>query len=178
MSILQGLLAQPNQSTFVLMAKIFLGIALLIGAPFLGIGLLDRFDKAHGSDHWTEGVATITQSKVENANVGGKPGFAPRIVYTFEIRGRAWYGNMISFSKSNSRNRADVEELTQKYAVGTQHPVFYNPAEPSDCVLEKGAGWVHYLGLLVPLAFFFGGGWIVWDNGRAFWHRLNGAATA
>jgi hypothetical protein len=157
MSALQAFQGLPTHSSFLLVVKVLFGIALIAGSPFLGVNLLAQFKEARASEAWPEAIAVIKESKVVSQNVGTKPGFSPRVVYSFEVEGRTCSGSQIGLASSDSRSRSGPENLVAKYAVGTQHPVYYEPGNPQNCVLEKGADWFHYLLLGVPFLLFSGG---------------------
>ncbi len=172
MNILEGFLPNPNHSNFLLIVKVLFGIALVAGSPALAMGLIDKFHKARKSDDWAEAEATITESKVIKKKLGGDTAYAPEVAYTFEVNGKKYQGSRIALAASDSRSQATASQLAQKYSEGTHHPVYYDPSNPQNCVLEKGAGWFHYLVLLVPVVFLLGGAYVAWANGQEFWYRM------
>ncbi len=60
-------------------------------------------------------------------------------------------GTRIAFRGLASGTKSNADAIADKYAVGTRHLVYYNPANPSDAVLERGAHWLTYAGLVIPL---------------------------
>jgi hypothetical protein len=172
--ILEGFRGNPEHSSFLLTVKVFLGIALFAGSPFMAVNFVTHFNKVRSSEDWPQTVATISESKVLDTQNYSNPKirFVPSITYTFEVGGRLYKGNRIAFTASSSSTRTGPDELTSKYPMGTQHRVYYDPSDPQNCVLEKGADWFQYFLLLIPMLFLVGGLWMTWENGGALWRRL------
>ncbi|WP_395749885.1 DUF3592 domain-containing protein [Prosthecobacter sp.] len=108
--------------------------------PFLILVLMiyvtRRVKKAEA---WIEGRARITQSKVEVEHhrfVGDttKVRNLPCVAYDFNVGGKVFHGDRISVGIAPADN---VDQVLKRYAVGAEVPVFYDPENPTDCVLER-----------------------------------------
>jgi uncharacterized protein DUF3592 len=64
------------------------------------------------------------------------------VEYEFTVQGRKWRGNRISVGED--AGGANLEATLQRYPVGATATVYYDPKNPSNCVLEcelpKGFG--------------------------------------
>ncbi len=145
--------AGPNDHKSLLVAKAIFGIALALAAPFVASVTIQTFVKASQSNAWPQAEATVTRSEViTDVPLGGRgPEFTPKIEYRFTAQGKPYDGNRIAFRGTASRTKAVADAIAGKYALGTQHPVHYNPANPADSVLERGTHWLTYAGLVIPV---------------------------
>ncbi len=91
------------------------------------------------AERWPEGRARITQSKVEvgrhrfqgdTTKVTNKP----CVAYDFSVGGQVYHGGRISIGIAPADN---VDQVLKRYSVGAEVPVFYDPENPTDCVLER-----------------------------------------
>ena len=88
---------------------------------------------------WVEGRARITSSKVvaEHHRFGGdttKVRNLPAVEYEFDPGAGPIHGDRITLGSQPSDN---VDEVVKRYPVGGSVPVFYDPRNPQDCVLER-----------------------------------------
>jgi hypothetical protein len=85
-----------------------------------------------------------TSGTVESAAVAMQPEsnerklFGARVRYRYEVGGRGFTGERISFESGPSPNRGLAEAIVQRYAPGSTVRVFYDPAHPERAVLEPG----------------------------------------
>lgn len=114
---------------------------------------------------WVEGRARITQSKVaverhrfsgDTTQVKNKASVA----YDFKVGQQTIHGDRISLGFAPAD---EVDKTLKRYQAGTEVPVFYDPANPKDCVLERappvslGCLWS---GTVIFLLLYLGG--VVW----------------
>ena len=90
---------------------------------------------------WVEGRARITRSEVEveRHRFSGdttKVRNLPAVAYEFDSPIGPTHGDRISLGEAPADN---VDKVLQRYPVGATVPVFYDPANPRDCVLERTA---------------------------------------
>jgi hypothetical protein len=105
--------------------------------------------KAAESAAWLESIGTVNESKVmQGSNMlmsddegdESTPVFFPEISYTYQVAGleytskRLTFGGIKSFSK-----RENAEEAASLYPVGAQLPVYYDPKNPKEAVLDRTA---------------------------------------
>lgn len=116
------------------------GAFLIIAAPALFLGLITKLTvKVKKAALWLEGRARILVSKVEverhrfegdTTKVKNKA----FVEYTFTAGSATFRSDTISLGKAPADK---VNETLKKYPVGAEVPVFYDPANPEDCVLER-----------------------------------------
>lgn len=97
--------------------------------------------------NWTEATATIQSSNVkEKMEFSRKTG--PRtdreliVSYTFEVDGKTYRGNRWGLEKL--RGAAHAEEVAVKYATGNTVPVYYNPLNPEESMLDRTKDWLDF----------------------------------
>lgn len=165
----------PNEGDpkWFLLAKVAMGIALIIGAPFLVMPTIKKFNQARQSSSWPQTEAKITKSEVVRESRRGKPSWNPKISYHFTVEGREYTSSQVSWRGFATPIPAHAEEVAEKYPVGSVHKVFYSPDDPSQCVLESGTNWLVTLALFVPLFFVVFGGMLVYENFTYFRAQLN-----
>ena len=88
---------------------------------------------------WVEGRARITSSKVvtERHRFQGdttKVRNLPAVEYEFDPGAGPIHGDRITLGSQPADN---VDEVVKRYPVGGSVPVFYDPRNPQDCVLER-----------------------------------------
>jgi hypothetical protein len=77
----------------------------------------------------------------------------PHVEYEFRLGDRVIRGSRVSIGES-----ADTEELLNHYPVGATVPVYYNPKDPADAVLERDPPfptvWLYLIAAAVLIAGF------------------------
>lgn len=119
---------------------------------------------------WSTGKAVIKSSRsvASRHRFGGDTTQVknqPEVRYEFTVGDRTYQSERISIGD----NPADaLEEVLKRYHKGAEVPVYYNPAKPEECVLERDAPvsigclrTVAVIGLLIGLAF----GWLIQHGG-------------
>jgi hypothetical protein len=71
--------------------------------------------------------------------IGKQRSYDLTVAYTYEVAGREWHGNRVSFGQEPSGSYGDVQPRMEQYLKGTEVTVYYDPADPSQAVLERGA---------------------------------------
>lgn len=118
---------------------------------------------------WQEGRARITQSmvKAERHRFQGDTTTVkntPSVTYEFEVAGQTIQGDRISIGMAPAD---EVDQVIKRYAVGREVPVFYDPENPEDCVLERkpplslGCLWT---GAAVVLLVYFAVALSLWNG--------------
>ena len=120
-------------------------INIIIGITFfiLGVALIllakHNAKRAAASLTWSAVQGTVTSSLLtsfttdDNASVN----YQAKVEYNYTVAGKSYQGKRIAFGAAASNNQQAEEALVRKYAVGTTVEVFYDPAKPSDAVLER-----------------------------------------
>ena len=124
------------------------GAILFFGGPLVWIPGLPVFllvlvavlaRRVHRAANWEEGQAHITKSKitVKRHQFSGeetKISNIASVAYDFSVGSQLFHGDRISLGFAPADK---VNETLKRYPVGATVPVFYDPAKPSDCVLER-----------------------------------------
>mgnify|MGYP000962554826 FL=1 len=118
-------------------------IAIFIVLNVIGILLLVRaqsvHSKANKASQWPSTSATILESElteepgrnaVGNINVA----YLLTVKYEYEAAGQTHIGNRVTFG-TPAFNYITGSNLLEAYQPGKKIPVYYDPANPSDCVL-------------------------------------------
>lgn len=150
------------------------GEGIPLGVVLLGVGLPGAFLaliihvtlKVRKAATWVEGRARITRSEIEavrhrfagdTTQVRNKAAVA----YEFVADSKTVSGDKITVGIAPADR---VDETVKRYPVGAEVPVFYDPANPDDCVLERkppvslGCLWTG--ALVVLLVYFMGFVWL------------------
>ena len=121
---------------------------LFIGGPFVWIFGLPVFLVAlvivvtlrvRRAEKWEEGQAHITKSRVtvkrhQFSGEETKITNTASVAYDFSAGSQLFHGDRISLGFAPADN---VNETLKRYPVGATVPVFYDPANPEECVLER-----------------------------------------
>ncbi len=128
-----------------------MGQFVLVGLIGLGVLLIGLFKvrKVRASRSWSQTTGTIAKSSVREDFTQGSQDtqdswtFTPEICYEFEVEGRTMRGDRIGFDRKGYQKRLDAQTVAGRYPVGSRIPVFFDPAKPTDSVLERssGSGW-------------------------------------
>jgi len=113
---------------------------------YLVISNIKARKKADASQNWPSVPGTITTAEVKKSISHDDDNneiinYYPFVEYTYQVAGRQFSAKRLSFGALVApKNPAVVQEKLQKYPVGGQVAVFYDPQNPSDAVLERQAG--------------------------------------
>jgi Protein of unknown function (DUF3592) len=117
-----------------------LGLLMIAAPPVLLVVLLAVLTRrVQRAATWLEGRATITKSEVEVerhrfAGEATKVKNKASVAYDYSVAATAFHGDRISLGEAPADR---VDETLKRYPVGAKVPVFYDPANPEDCVLER-----------------------------------------
>ena len=122
---------------------------------FIALGImfviLDRRNKRKADESltWLETTGTVSESKVvQGSNVlmsndedgESTPVFFPEISYTYRVAGLEYTSKRLTFAgvKSFSK-RENAEKAASLYPVGTQIPIYYDPKNPKEALVDRTA---------------------------------------
>jgi len=112
----------------------FFAVGLPAGFLALILYLTLRVRKAA---RWTQGRARITRAKVQVDHSHFDKTRAinkAAVAYEFTVGGKTIQGDRISIGLAPAER---VDETLKRYKVGAEVPVYYDPENPRDCVLER-----------------------------------------
>lgn len=123
---------------------------------YLVISNIKARKKADSSQNWPSISGTITTAEVKKSVSHDDDGdetinYYPYVEYTYQVAGKQYSAKRLSFGAQVAPNNpAPVQEKLQKYPVGGQVAVYYDPQNPSDAVLERQAGGFK-MGLIIGI---------------------------
>jgi hypothetical protein len=136
----------------------------LIASPMvvlIVVAVLAKMLEVHRAAAWSTAVGRVVKSGTEAQRhrfAGGETEVKtmPVVQYEFAVAGRTWRGNRISIGEdSGGANTADT---LARYREGAVVTVYYDPANPKNCVLERdipkgvGKGLAILVGFGIALA--------------------------
>ncbi len=117
-------------------------IMLVEAIPVLIITVMvTKMREVSRAAHWQAGSARITRSETKSerhrhAGDVSKVTNVAVVEYEFEAGGKARTGSRISIGETMGE---EVQAAMKRYPVGAKVTVYYDPADPENCVLERDA---------------------------------------
>lgn len=127
----------------------------LLGAAALGVGLVE-VRAALAAEGWPTAEGVVESSEVrseisevrQNNRTRRMLVYAAAVTYRFTVDGTTHQGERIRFASFTSSSPELAERDVARFPVGSRVPVHYDPADPGQCVLERG---------IVPTSFLLPG---------------------
>lgn len=105
---------------------------------FFGIRQITR---ATASNAWPNVTGVVTVSEL-GKHVGhdrdDTTTYRADISYDYVVNDRSYRNGVVNFGSLQTSDPSTARRVLKRYPVGLQVPVYYNPAEPQDAVLEPG----------------------------------------
>lgn len=145
-------------------------VSILIGVGLLAAGAYTLYRTYHArtqadeSQGWASTLGSITESRLGVSTNEDRPdSYFPVVSYTYFAIGQPLTGRRISFGHTGENSAAEARETLKGYPVGKEVTVYYDPANPSDAVLERRGGsgitvWIVGVAFLVGGLYFVGVG--------------------
>ena len=120
----------------------------------IGLVVLVKFGRdillGQKSRSWPKISGTILQSSLEAHHHTDDDGrtsttYGVMVSYKYSVSGQEFEGNRRTFSDVRTGSRRRTEALLARYPQGGQVDVYYDPQDPSSCVLETGVGGSTYV---------------------------------
>lgn len=114
--------------------------------------------KAHAAQGWPSAPGAIVEARVSRNSHEDSDGdthysYSPRLKYTYTVQGQTYTGSQITFGFQKSYNsESSAAAVLQRYPVGGQVMVIYDPHNPAEAALERKAGGVG-AGLVIGIIF-------------------------
>ena len=88
---------------------------------------------------WSNTLGTVTMSTVQVRRSARSRSEIPVVVYQYQVNGQAYTGQTIKAGEQyfSVRLYGDAQKTIERYPVGAQVMVYYNPANPSESALER-----------------------------------------
>jgi hypothetical protein len=146
----------PETLTSLILSLLLIATGLCFGAVTLRFFYKNFkvWQAAQKSKAWPATPGYITKAELFWVRGGRSAHPKPVIEYTYPINGVPYTGNRIAFEYAHVYSREEVEAILQRFPVGSQPLVYYDPDELQDSTLEpKHRGLT--LGLFVNLILLF-----------------------
>lgn len=146
----------PGKATIMLVIMGIVGGALTI---FLGIPMVMNALESKG---WpsVEGIITVSEFTTNRDRDDGSVTYGASVAYDYTINGISYTGSNVHFGQYGTSDPSYGRGIVNRYPVGAQVPVYYNPDDLSVSVLEPGAEWSSFMvagiGVLFTLVGFIG----------------------
>jgi hypothetical protein len=123
---------------------VFIDILMEMGWMFMGLGIVAYLDTHEVKDRDTEmGTVMVAWVKEENSSGSGNTpshhDHFPKVEYTYQVNGATYFGGQLDKIESGYSSYVDAQNCYDRYAVGTQVTVYYNPDETNEAVLEQNS---------------------------------------
>jgi hypothetical protein len=89
------------------------------------------------SNHWPTATGQILASTITYRRSGGSRAAYPVVMYAYQVEGKQYQSQRIYFGSAVGGSA--MTGVIKKYPVGAQVPVYYNPQNPADAVLERSS---------------------------------------
>src|SRR5262245_58812245 len=134
-----------------------------LGLFFIGQSVREWIQGRH-SRGWPAARGAITISRLEE---GPRDRlwirqYAAVLSYAFEVAGQTWTGNRITVDSSgyDLSYLGTAQAKVDQYPVGAPVEVYFDPADPSRSVLQRGVPRAVPIGLALGLCFLVAGVWL------------------
>ncbi len=138
------------QNGALLIGGIFALLMLLLGALLVGVGLF-ALQRRGAAKSWPQVPATIEVSEVRPDTFDDHPVYKPLVRYRYVAPGGTFTGDKLATTGRLYPKQAAAQKVVARYPVGTTVMARYNPADPSEAVIEReglGGIWFVLFGLL------------------------------
>jgi len=111
----------------------------VIGLALFLFGLF-QIRKLRASRSWLVASGMVREVSVERraaSDEDDSDSYTPVITYGFGVGGRPYVGTRIRFDTKSFSSQGAARASVAGFRPGTAVTVFYNPANPADCVLER-----------------------------------------
>jgi hypothetical protein len=130
---------------------------LAMGAVFTYGALIEPFKHFLDAREWKSTTCEIVSSRVYRQTYGRYPDFRLDITYRYTVGGRAYVGTRYKLVIVSSNGYGGMADIVARLLPGTRTECWFDPASPSEAVIDRGLS-ASLLGGLVPLIFVIAGG--------------------
>jgi hypothetical protein len=149
-----------SSSTIVRFGGWFFSILFVISAPVGGYFLFQIYLMAKASEAWPSVPGLITKAKVAQTSVGR---YYADVTYNYTVRGQKLRGTRVRASDGEYDFRDGAVQAIKGLASGQTVEVYFDPAAPTQSVLQPGVGFQERALLCVPVVMLsIGIAGIVW----------------
>lgn len=129
-------------------------VFVLIGILLMRAGF-SEMRTARASAGWPQTPGKVFKSSIDwSSDSDSSTGWRAQVAYTYSVGGTEMKGNRVSLGDYGSSNSSHAQGIVNRYPVGRDITVYYDPRNPATCLLEPGVQAVTYILPLLGLAFF------------------------
>jgi hypothetical protein len=111
-----------------------LGIIVLC----IATNIISGITRSLSSERWPRASAQVVASAVYQDGTDVSPRWEPEVVYRYKIGNQTYTSRRIRFLMAPTYQLQEASGIAESYSLGRVVQVAYNPAVPSDSVLEPG----------------------------------------
>lgn len=113
----------------------------MFGACLVVLGIIERI-KLKASQSWPKTTGVITESSVKPEWVKAGNGWmhveSPKVIYEYQVEGRKYHSSQLALEEVDTANENLAREKSEKYPVGREVDVYYDPKKPDFATLQVG----------------------------------------
>lgn len=134
---------ESTASTGLLVALCLGGVFFLLGAGLAIFGFVQR-KKAKTTETWPTTSGSIVSSQLDqktttdydDGHTSTSTSYTPIVEYTYQVGGQTYQGSHIFPGASMSYDHGTAQGIINRYQPGVAVTVHYDPADPTQAVLE------------------------------------------
>lgn len=131
-----------------------IALAALLAGAFLMIGSASSYYRNRKAlETWPAADAIVTRSEVKQPGVGrASAKYQAEFDFRFAVDGKDHTGLLTAASRTFSREESEKE--ARRFPVGSRHRIRYNPARPSEIILDADSSAYSYTAIVPFLVGF------------------------
>jgi len=128
---------------------------ILGGGVALGLGILQVVE-ALRSKSWPQATGKVKVSEVGSSSGSISSGgsavrYKANIIYEYEVQGAKHIGDRVTVADHASTSGAKHHRIAQRYPLGADITVYYNPNNPDESLLEPGLRFAPFILIIIGL---------------------------
>lgn len=147
------------------LGAVLLLLLFTLAAWSMFVGELGDLVRGFSSRKWPHTSGVVLSSGVDSTP-GSSVHWYPVITYRYRVDGDEYDSNVIAFHSLSGphvgSNRDEAQKFADQYEEGAAVDVYYDPQDPSICVLQPGASYTSAFGPIFSLVILALGVTILW----------------
>lgn len=146
------------------------GLVAMIGVPLF---------KSIQVQRWEERIALVLKSEVVTNRDDDGSVYRPEISFEYEYQGKKYRSSNWSTGFASSSFKGAAQSVVDRFPVGSEHPCFVNPDDPSQAVLDRSFQKSNLFALFMLVFLIVGGGlmWVAFRVLTAQWRQRREASN-
>jgi hypothetical protein len=153
------LVARPTQQISFSRKGLLWVFAILLGVSVISLPQYLRIKKSAG---WPSVPGVVTASTMLSGLCRSAPCYRGQIDYQYRVADANYHGSALSLARTHWAVRDSWQRVLDRYPVGRDVRVYYEPRHPANAVLEPGLVGDTYLlyKMVLGMIWFFGFGFL------------------